>query len=281
MLNHVTVLANPAKRGAEAAGRHLERLFADRAVEASLVRTDGSDAMPDWPEATDLIITLGGDGTILRAARKAAPFGTPILGLHMGRFGFITEGKPEDVEAHVDALIDGRFAVQDRVMVHGSVLRSGEVIHEAVGLNEIVISKGAMTRMLGLLMRIGDGPSMEYLADGAIVATPTGSTAYALSVGGPLMDPNLSALLVAPICPHTLAARPIVLPDSLEVDCVIETDGGEVKFSADGSAVFALIGGDHVRVRRAEFVTRLVVFSAASFYDKVHNRLLWGERVNE
>jgi NAD+ kinase len=198
----------------------------------------------------------------------------------MGRFGFIAEAHPEALIEHLQQIEAGQIRIEERIMVHGEVLRDGEPVHGAFGLNDIVISKGAMTRMLHLTTRFGEGPTMDCVADGVIVATPTGSTAYALSAGGPIMAPTVRALLVVPICPHTLAARPVVVPDDLTIIIGVGTDGGEVKFSADSTAVFGLQPGDHVRVTRWRHATRLVAFGAGTFYDKVHDRLLWGERVN-
>jgi len=282
-LRHVTLVLNSSRPQVTETARLVERQLSAAGVEVTRVEAMRSDAC--GPESiaaqTDLCITLGGDGTILGASRRAGPLGVPILGVHMGRFGFIAEVHPDCLSERLEDLLAGRYTVQERVMVHGDVMRGGERIHEAYGLNDVVISRGAMTRMLQLTTTIGQGPSMDYVADGVIVATPTGSTAYALSAGGPLMDPTVRALLVVPICPHTLAARPIVVPDTEEVRFVVGSDGGEVRFTADSSSVFSLLGGDTVVVRMSEYTTRLVVFQPASFYAKVHERLLWGERVNE
>lgn len=282
-ISHVTVVVNRRKAPAAEAGDHVREYLRGFGVRAELVEMDDllGGGPADWASATDLIITLGGDGTILAASRIAAPHATPILGVHMGRFGFIAEAHPGRLDERLDDVLAGRYDVEERVMVHGEVRRQDMPVHEAIGLNDVVISKGAMTRMLHLTIRFGDGPVMDYVADGVIVATPTGSTAYALSAGGPLMDPTVRALLVAPICPHTLAARPLVVQDTQQIELAADSDGGEVKFSADSTSVFALIGGDRVSVRRAEHPTRLVVFHRDAFYHKVHGRLLWGERVNE
>lgn len=228
----------------------------------------------------DLLITLGGDGTILKASHIAAPHGIPILGVHMGQFGFITEAHPDDLFPHLDALLEGQMRVEERMMVRGEVVRNGEIVYRAVGLNDIVLNKGAMTRMLRLRTSFGGDFVATYPADGVVVATPTGSTAYALSAGGPLVEPTVQALLVVPICPHTLAARPLVIPAEETVSISIESDGGEVLFAADSHSVFPLTSEDRVDVRRAEYPTRIVTFGHASFYRKVRRRLLWGERVN-
>lgn len=227
-----------------------------------------------------MLMTLGGDGTILLASHIAAPLGIPILGVHMGRFGFIAEAHPDDLIPSLDPLLDGQFETEDRMMVHGEVVRGGETVFAGFGLNDVVVSKGASARMLRIETRLGGEQLATYPADGVIVATPTGSTAYSLSAGGPIVDPTIQALLVVPICPHTLAARPLVIPAGQTITFNIETDGGDVLCIADSYKVFPLADGDTVRVRRSEHVARLVKLGAATFYRKIRDRLLWGERLN-
>lgn len=230
---------------------------------------------------TQLLITIGGDGTILTASHIAAPLGVPILGVHMGHFGFIAETHPNELFPHLDEFLDGKTVqTEDRMMVRGEVIRDGKVVLSSVGLNDVVLNKGSSARMLRLHTAFGKDFVATYPADGLIVATPTGSSAYAMSAGGPLVEPTVQALLVVPICPHTLSARPLVIPADEEISVEIESDGGEVIFSADGFEPFALQTGDSLRARRAEYCTKLVTLGHASFYRKVRERLLWGERVN-
>lgn len=227
----------------------------------------------------DFLITLGGDGTILSASHIAASRGTPILGVHMGHFGFIAEARRQDFPVALDDVLEGRCRVEDRIMVRGTVFRDGMEVYSAVGLNDAVISKGAQARMLHIETAFGDDVLATYPADGVIVATPTGSTAYALSAGGPLIGPTVEALLVAPICPHTLSARPLVIPAGETVRLTVRGDG-EVLFILDSTDLFRLESGDRVEVRIAECTTRILTLGLTSFYRKVRQRLLWGERVN-
>ncbi len=229
---------------------------------------------------TELLITLGGDGTILTASHIAAPRGIPILGVHMGHFGFITECRPDDLLSHIDDIVEGNLRLEERMMVHGQVVRAGETVFQAIGLNDVVLSRGTRARMLHLHTSFGGEYIATYAADGVVVATPTGSTGYALSAGGPLVEPTLEALLVVPICAHTLAARPLLIPCDQTVSVTVESDGGEMLFSADSVSVFPLEPGDRVDVRRADFTTRIVTLGHASFYRKVRERLLWAERLN-
>jgi NAD+ kinase len=226
----------------------------------------------------DLLITLGGDGTILAASHLGAPAGVPILGVHMGRFGFIAEARPDTLFAELENVLDGRGREEQRMMLRGTVWRGGSQIHTSIGLNEVVLSKGARARMLELDTQFAGGYQMHYPADGVVVSTPTGSTAYALSAGGPLVSPTVQALLVVPICPHTLSARPLVVP--AEERLRVRVSGEDALFSADGTNVLNLLPGDIVEIARAEFCTRLVVCERDGFYRKLRKRLLWGERLN-
>ncbi len=228
----------------------------------------------------EMILTLGGDGTILDAAHYAAPTGTPILGVHMGRFGFITECHPNDLLANVDAVLDGGYTLENRMMVHADIIRGMDVVHSTFGLNDIVINRGATARMLHLLTSFGDEVMSAYPADGVIIATPTGSTAYALSAGGPLVEPTVQALIVVPICPHTLAARPIIIPSTESISVTIETEGGEILCVADSMDIFPLLSGDKVVIRKSPYTTRIVRLGQSNFYRKVRQRLLWAERLN-
>jgi NAD+ kinase len=228
----------------------------------------------------DFLITLGGDGTILTAARMAAPCGIPILGVHLGRFGFIAETHPDDLFFHLEAVLRGERRIEERLMVEAEIWREERCIYRGIGLNEAVVKSG-MSHLLRLQTYLGGAKFATYPADGIIVAVPTGSTAYSLSAGGPLVAPTVQALIITPICPHTLSARPLVVPSEEIVEIEIEADGGEIIFSIDGIDPFGLQNGDRVRIRRANHTTRLIVLDHGTFYHKVRVRYLYGERLNE
>jgi NAD+ kinase len=235
--------------------------------------------LPGQWETVEFILTLGGDGTILKAARMAAPCGIPILGVHMGRFGFIAETHPKDLYPHLEEILNGQMRVEERMMVRADISREGECVHSGVGLNDVLV-KSMMTHMLQLRTYLGGALFATYPADGLIVATPTGSTAYALSAGGPLVVPTVQAFVVVPVCPHTLSARPMVVPAEETIGLEVESEG-EVIVAVDGVEPFTLLTGDHVSIRRADDVTRLIVLDHATFYRKVRDRYLYGERLNE
>lgn len=231
-------------------------------------------------DGVDLIVTLGGDGTILGAAQIAAPRGIPVLGVHLGRFGFIAETQPHEVFDHLDAAIAGQMMVEERMMLAAQVERDHAAVHRSLGLNDIVINKGSMARMLNLRTEFRTGGALVYPADGVVIATPTGSSAYALSAGGPLIAPTVAALVVVPVCAHTLAARPLVVPCDEEITVTVEAGSGAAICTADSIDAFPLHADDTIRVGMAECRLRVGVFRSGGFYSKIRERLLWGERVN-
>ncbi|MCS6830501.1 MAG: NAD(+)/NADH kinase [Armatimonadota bacterium] len=227
-----------------------------------------------------LLIALGGDGTILRASHLAAPRAIPILGVHLGRFGFIAQVKPHDLHTAIARVQAGDYNIEKRLMVRAVAYREGEPICDALALNDVVVTKGAVARMITLQTFVNDTFLATYSADGVVVATPTGSTAYSLSAGGAIVDPACEVLLLTPICAHTLSARPLVLPADKQVKVVVTADDGDFHLQADGGETVRLRSGDSVHVFRAEERTHLIVFDSDEFYTKLRDRLLWGERVN-
>lgn len=229
---------------------------------------------------SDLLIAVGGDGTILRASHLAAPRGIPILGVHLGRFGFIAQIKPHELHAAMARVQAGDYTLEKRLMVRAVAYREGKPICDALALNDVVVTKGAVARMITLQTYVNDTFLATYSADGLVVATPTGSTAYSLSAGGAIVDPACEVLLLTPICAHTLSARPLVLPAEKRVKVLVNADDGEFHLQADGGEAVRLRSGDEVHVFRAQERTHLIVFDPDEFYTKLRDRLLWGERVN-
>jgi len=229
---------------------------------------------------SDLLLAVGGDGTILRASRLAAPREIPILGVHLGRFGFIAQIKPQDLHTAIARVQAGDFTIEKRLMVRAVAYRNGEPICDALALNDVVVTKGAVARMITLQTFVNDTFLATYSADGLVVATPTGSTAYSLSAGGAIVDPACEVLLLTPICAHTLSARPLILPAEKQVKVVVTADDGDFHLQADGGETVRLRSGDAVHVFRAQERTHLIVFDPDEFYTKLRDRLLWGERVN-
>jgi NAD+ kinase len=222
---------------------------------------------------TGVAIVLGGDGTLLSAARRAAPHYIPILGVNMGNLGFLTEVEPAAIPEALRALEAGDFSIEERTMVEASVIRAGSTVESFIGLNDVVVTKGAFARLISLDIFVNDEHYAKFTADGAIVCSPTGSTAYSLSAGGPLVNPNIDVLLVTPICPHTLFSRSLVISGSDSVRVVVDDPMDQVAVTVDGQVGIGLESGDEIIVRRAPYVTRFVRLRARSFYGVLRERL--------
>ena len=221
----------------------------------------------------ELIIVLGGDGFMLEAARRAAPEGISILGINMGRVGYMTELEIDEIEL-IDRVFDGNFRIDERAMLKVDIVSSkGQVKASAYALNDAVIANGAAARIVDLELSDKGNLVNTYRADGLVIATPTGSTAYSLSAGGPIIDPKLSCFCVTPICPHSMCARPLVFPDTatLEVKniCVREK---LLHLTVDGRATFDLFLGDTVVVTKSEMTAKLLRVKGDDFYSKIRER---------
>ncbi len=250
----------------------------DRDAADKLGKTGLASADSVWREV-EFIITLGGDGTILTAARLAAPMGIPILGVHMGQFGFIAETHPGDLFPHLEEILAGQIQIEERLMLQADIIRNGETFHTGSGLNDVAL-KSKMSRLLHLKTYLSGELFATYPADGVVISTPTGSTGYALSAGGPLVEPSVQVFLLVPICPHTLSARPMIVPAHETIEIEIEVDGDDVIFAIDGVEPLTLESGDRVVVRKADYATKIILLNHGTFYDKVRKRYLYGERVN-
>ncbi len=278
-----------------------------RAHGYGVVLTDQQTAST-WSQLPDpniaLILTLGGDGTLLTGALLGAPAGVPILGVHLGRFGFIAQAEPEEIQSALERWREGNYTIQERLMVRASIENDPKPVY---ALNEVALLRQADAPMLNFTIRINNLWLTTYPADGSLVATPTGSTAYALSVGAPVVHPQTEALILAPISPHTLGARPLVLPPSAQIAITVTceatdrgssevgsgqpsrppeekvtSDGfGKALLSADGRRHLPLELGQTVQITSAPFRTKLLSFNEGEFFQKLRERLLWGVRVNE
>ena len=228
--------------------------------------------------AADLVISLGGDGTLLALARHAGPRGTPLLGVDFGSFGFLAAERFGDLLANLDALLRGEFVTESRLMVEAAVVRDGEVVGTHCGLNDAVIAKPDVRRLVRLVARVEGEPIATYPADGLIISTPTGSTAYALSAGGPVIAPAVESLTITAICPHTLFSRPLILEPTAQIEVFAVGDGKPIlglTLTLDGQEAIDLVTGDVVRIRRAPFDAKLARVSQSSFYERLHSKLHW------
>jgi len=228
-------------------------------------------------EQSQLLLVLGGDGTLLAAARVAAPLGIPILPINMGSLGFLTSFKLEEMYPSLEQVLAGRFSCSERVMLDVELHRNAEIIERQSVVNEAVINKGALARMIDLQLTIDADFVCRYRADGLIVATPTGSTAYSLSAGGPIVHPAVESWIITPICPHTLSDRPVVVRDSSLIEVHLSGDTESVFLPLDGQTGIPMQAADVVRMRRAAERLRLIQPAQKSYFEILRNKLKWGE----
>ncbi len=249
---------------------------------AATVRRQDLGATQEQVISADLLVVLGGDGTMLRWSRLAAPRGTPMMGVNFGQYGFITEIGPESAVAALDKYLSGDCSISDRVVLKAALTRNGDKIGTYYALNDVVVSKGPLARMLGLHTYVNDNFIVTHAADGIIMATPTGSTAYSLSAGGPVVHPSVRVIIVTPICSHTLNARSLVVPDGERIQVIGEcgSDGAMMMLTIDGQLGEVMHSCDKVEVGKADFTAKLVQIDPQSFYDRLRRRLRWGERLS-
>jgi NAD+ kinase len=289
MIKAVGIVANRRK---PAVKRILEDLFAKLAGMgiSAVAWEDLKGVVPDCDtcsldrigEGTDLVIALGGDGTLLTAARGVGERLTPILGVNVGSLGFLTEITVDELGEALEDVVKGDYRWEDRMNMQAVVIRDGKRVGSFTALNDIVINKGALSRVMELTMWADDHYLAVYTSDGLIVSTPTGSTGYSLSAGGPIVNPLLDAIIATPICPHTLGVRPMILAPEQVLS--VELWGGhsihgepEIKLTGDGQTGFDLLSNDRIEFTRAERRTRLVLSGRRSFYEVLRQKLKWGD----
>ena len=236
-------------------------------------------ALEELAGRIDLLIVLGGDGTLLAAARAVGERAVPLLGVNLGTLGFLTETSSDELYVALDQAFAGRLVVAPRMRLQVEVERGGHVVERFLALNDAVIGKSALSRMIDLETRAEGAFVTTYHSDGLIVATPTGSSAYSLSAGGPILLPEDESIVLTPICPHTLTQRPLVLPDHYRIEIlVLDTRGGEVHLTVDGQVGVELEQGDRVTGARSAHPARLLVSPHRSRFAVMREKLRWGER---
>jgi NAD+ kinase len=240
----------------------------------------GIDTRPFPRLATwaDFILSFGGDGTLLSVARRLGRQGTPVIGVNTGGLGFLTSLGIEELPAALQDLRQGRYRVEERMMLHIAVRRPGRPGRHLTALNDLVVHRGRISRLIRVNVAAGREHINTYFADGLIVATPTGSTAYSLSAGAPIVHPRTRVFVVTPICPHSLSERPMVLSADEELRLGIEPGQPHCTLTVDGQVGYPLTARDTVVVTREKFPARLVVFPGHSFYAVLRNKLHWGVR---
>ncbi len=230
------------------------------------------------PSQAEVLIVLGGDGTLLSVARLKGIEATPILGINVGSLGFLTETYKEEMLQVLEKVVAGEFETDKRLMLEATIYRGGKAVERNTVLNDIVINKGALARIIDLETYIDGGYLTTFKADGLILSTPTGSTAYSLAAGGPILYPTLNTIIMNPICPHTLTNRPLVLPDSVDVKVVLKSVNQDVHITLDGQAERPLRAEDVVEAKKAGNHIRLIRSPFKTYFELLRTKLRWGER---
>jgi NAD+ kinase len=244
---------------------------------ATVLEKHGHDRA-ELPSLVEMLIVLGGDGTLLSAARHVADahVNVPIFGVNLGSLGFMAEVSHDELYDNLEKAMAGKLETEERMMLTTEVIRDGRRIARYRVLNDAVINKGALARMMQLKITVSDGYLTTLRADGLIVATPTGSTAYSLSAGGPIIHPTSHCFVVTPICPHTLSNRPIALPDTVVVSVCLTSQSEDVSLTLDGQIGFPLMTNDVVEIRRSRLKMRLIKHPTKSYYEILRTKLKWG-----
>lgn len=225
----------------------------------------------------DFVLVLGGDGTLLSAARAVAADNVPILGVNLGSLGFLTEVPLTELYQTLDQIDACRCPVETRAMVECCLLREGKCLETYFALNDVVVNKSAIARLVGFDLFIDDNFVVQYKADGVIISTPTGSTAYSLAAGGPVLMPTVDAFVITPVCPHALTHRPLVVRDTADIQFVVNTDGEQAFLTIDGQVGIPVQSGDHIQCRKAKHSVSLFRMRR-TFFDVLRNKLKWGQR---
>lgn len=243
---------------------------------AEVVESANICGATDLPSRCDVLLAFGGDGTILTAARLVGRHGLPILGVNLGKLGFLAEVPVGDVNAAVEDVVAGRYTIDERMTLEAS---SSAFRQDLYALNEIVIDKGSSARVIALETFVNNDYLVTYAADGIIVTTPTGSTAYSLASGGPIVTPKSSVLTINPISPHTLTARPVIVPDDSTIRIVVKAASKAVRYTADGQEEGLVDAPVEFTVRKSPHPIRLVKRGRHTYYDLLRAKLMWGRDV--
>ncbi len=285
-LRSIGITANPGKAGLGDLIRQICDWLTGRGVQViaqgDLAGKLGSGireaSLDQMAKEIECLLVFGGDGTILNCSRMVAASGVPVLGINLGHLGFLSEIDVPDIQSGLESVIRGDYHVEERMMIHAAVIRDGSEIDNYMGLNDAVITKGAFARLIFLETRVDGEQVGTYPADGIIVSTPTGSTAYSLSAGGPVVTPELDLMLITPICPHALWARPIVISSDCVVEVELLSDKGEVMLTIDGQHGLGLVKGDVARITRAPFKVKFIRLKTRNFFKVLKQKLREGDR---
>ena len=281
-IKKVGIIANIEKDNIAGFTAKLKKWLEDRRLKVLLeaniavaVGTAGFE-IGNLASRVDLIAVLGGDGTMLRTARYVAPHPVPIVGINMGTFGYLTEVNLNETYAAFELILKGDFTTEKRMMLDVKVSRDKKIIGAGIVLNDVVINRGNLSRIVELETSVNDQHLTTYKSDGLIISTPTGSTAYCLSAGGPIVFPGKDLIIINPICPHTLTNRPVIFPESSVLGITVWSKESGATVTLDGQESYRLSSGDVISVRKSKHFTRLVLSPHRSYWEILRSKLGWG-----
>lgn len=285
MVKKVVIVAKQNKIEALEASHNLRDWLQSRGVEVvsdngltSRVEKGGKPLSVVFRSQIDLVVVLGGDGTLLSAARVMGNDGIPILGVNLGGLGFLTAFSLDELYPVLEKILSGMYETEQRMMLNSTIVRNNEILAEYSVLNDVVITKAAIARIVDLETSIDDYYLTTFKADGLIISTPTGSTAYSMAAGGPIVFPSLQGIILTPICPHTLTNRPLLLPDTAEIKVTIKSENENMFLSFDGQVGQSLFAGDLVKIKKSSQVIHLVKSPFKDYFEVLRTKLRWGER---
>lgn len=286
MIKNVGLIVNTRKKQPVQLGKELIAWFSQREIGVYATEEDSAElgitgemATSQLCDRVDCVITLGGDGTLLRAARLTASCGVPILGINLGVLGFLTEVELVEMKEALNMLVQGNYRLDERMMLEGKIIRKELETAVFVGLNDIVV-KGSLARLINFDIFVDEDYVTTYNADGVIISSPTGSTAYSLSAGGPIIHPELEVLMIIPICPHTLHARPLIISPHKKVRIKIIDTHHDSMLTVDGQAGYQVENDDDIIIGRAIKHTRLVRIKKNNFFDILQEKLKTESRIS-
>ena len=275
MIKNVLIIANGSKRSSAEEAERIAGSLSGKGLRATIINTESFDDSMHVPVDTDLVITLGGDGTVLYAARAVHELGIPILPVNMGTFGYITEISIDEWQDALEHYITKGDNISRRLMLRITVMRSGRRVWHAAALNEAVISSSGIAKVVSLGLSLDNTPLGTFRGDGMIVATPTGSTGYSLAAGGPILDSDMSAVIITPICPFTLSNRPLVTSGRVVTLEVVPGQRTDIVLTADGQLDFPLEEGDRIMVEKSRSRALLIRSLERNFTEIIRDKLHW------
>ncbi len=271
-MKKIIILGDISKKKIRETITELEPLFRKKS-HLSVIDITNEDEVKN--ASADIAFVFGGDGTILSASRKLNDKQIPLIGVHLGKFGFLAELTLQDINDSLTRICSGEYVVSQRMLLTCKVIRSKQVIHETVGLNDAVISRTSLSRLISIKLYVNEKIVTSYSCDGLIVSTPAGTTAHSLSAGGPIVTPDMEAFAITPICPHTLSNRPLVVSGSSKIEMEQISESKGVGLTVDGQVYFDVDAGDRVVIEKAEKKLQLIDTQTRTFYDVLREKLNW------